>query len=238
VIPDYCEALTAWRVWDVYANGLLTGQAVHEPWPPYEPLRATCANVQHDGAKAHLRDGRYLPAPRRRCNCGIHTHKTEPQVLARILRDHGLFSPYERPDGRVWGTVKIWGRIVEHTEGYRAEYAYPGTLWCEDAKLAPIIAALYGVPCVVKAIERPKRDEVDDFVVSLIPSFFVGAPWTFNSYPPSVLAAPGPSVIVQPPAKYSVPPGQLDRWQRRLAQPLKTTVVDAKALLRAMVYAK
>jgi hypothetical protein len=28
----------------------------------------------------------------------------------------------------VVGTVRLWGRVVEHTQGYRASHAYPDTL--------------------------------------------------------------------------------------------------------------
>jgi hypothetical protein len=151
VIPDYFEAITAYRVFNVFENGLLAGSAFVEPWPPYQPFVARCGTVSRKGAGEHVRDGRFAPAPVYGCDCGIYAVKTPRAALARVRLERRagalrLQHP-NAPVGCAWGAVKIWGRVIEHESGYRAEFAYPSHLHCDDAKLAPRVAALYGVPC-------------------------------------------------------------------------------------------
>ena len=59
-------------------------------------------------------------------------------------------------EGWVVGEVALWGRVIEHTLGYRAEYAYPIRLFRPPSPMpgfpqpvqAPLeqLAALYGIP--------------------------------------------------------------------------------------------
>ncbi|PYQ80598.1 MAG: hypothetical protein DMG02_31255 [Acidobacteria bacterium] len=151
MIPDYFEAITAYRVFNVFENGLLAGSAFVEPWPPYEPFVARCGAVSYEGAGEHVRDGRFVSAPVYGCDCGIHVVRTPAAALERVRmerRAHALrLQHLKGPAGRAWGAVKIWGRVIEHESGYRAEFAYPSNLQCDDAKLARRVAALYGVPC-------------------------------------------------------------------------------------------
>lgn len=172
MIPDYCEPITAYRCWDVFPNGLLCGQAVQEPWPPYQAMVARCAttggsfSASRDtsrGYAAHVSpDGHWIDAPVFKCDCGIHAYKTADAAQRRVLDDpngHSYFS--SRPAGRAWGALQLWGKLVEHEQGYRAQFAYPSVLWCEDAQLAATIAQLYGVACALKTLDRPtpKKDE-------------------------------------------------------------------------------
>ena len=53
--------------------------------------------------------------PSLECSCGLHA-------------THGLDALRHSRDPAVLGTVAMWGRIVEHTAGYRAELAYPQRL--------------------------------------------------------------------------------------------------------------
>lgn len=176
-IPDYCEAITAWRVWDVFPNGLLAGQASKEPWPPYAPMRAVCAGINtQGGARDHLsKDGRLLPSPVLNCDCGIHALQTEAQALARVLGEDGglpTWPLYGHGSKMVWGTVKLWGRIIIHESGYRAEYAYPGELRCEHPKLLEVVSQLYGVPCVLWEPPVGKEDDGDPYSFKNIPMSF------------------------------------------------------------------
>ena len=151
MIPDYLEAITAYRVFNVFENGLLAGSAFLEPWPPYQPFVARCGTVAMGGARAHVRDGHFVTAPAGACTCGIYAVKTYRAALERLRLEgqvHALRLQLPGgPVGRAWGAVKIWGRVIEHESGYRAEFAYPSHLYCSDAKLASRVAALYGVPC-------------------------------------------------------------------------------------------
>lgn len=158
MMPDYCEAITAYRCWNVHPNGLLVGQAHAEPWPPYEPFVGRCGALSGAGWAAHLQDGVFMPAPVMDCDCGVHALKTAASAEARAIEPRDGWYSFSLPIPRVWGAVKLWGRLIEHEIGYRAELAYPSALYCEDQRLAPIVAALYGVPCEVKKLARPERD--------------------------------------------------------------------------------
>src|ERR671918_2854573 len=62
-------------------------------------------------------------SPEPGCTCGIHAVK-DPARLARAGRSTAVV-----------GRVAIWGRVIEHSKGYRAELAYPSRLalvcaWC------------------------------------------------------------------------------------------------------------
>jgi hypothetical protein len=158
VIPDYLEAITAYRVFNVFENGLLAGSAFVEPWPPYQPFVARCATVSPGGSRAHVRDGQFVTAPVGACQCGIYavkTYKAARQRLRMERQAHALWVHHPGgPVGRAWGVVKIWGRVIEHESGYRAEFAYPSHLYCNDAKLASRVAALYGVPCDYRPLKH------------------------------------------------------------------------------------
>lgn len=164
MIPDYCEPLIGYRVWNVFPNGLMAGQSYAEPWPPYQAMAARCGFTK---SAEHVHDGCWVAPPVYRCGCGIHALKridaAELRLIEESLSSHGRFSAayiayydeYTPPMGRVWGSVKFWGRVVEHEIGYRAEYAYPSQLYCQDPKLAATVAELYGVPCDVKVLDIP-----------------------------------------------------------------------------------
>jgi hypothetical protein len=62
-------------------------------------------------------------SPEPGCTCGVHAIK-DPSRLARSGRT-----------AAVVGRVAMWGRVIEHSKGYRAEFAYPSRLrlvcsWC------------------------------------------------------------------------------------------------------------
>ena len=180
-IPDYCEAITAYRCWNVYANGLLTGQHHHEPWEPYAPFVGRCSEAN----AAHLVDGRFVAAPVLACDCGVHALLSEADAEARAALGPGV--NYLKswgghaPNGTtvVWGAVKLWGRVIVHELGYRAEFAYPSQLLCENGTIARAVEALYGVPCTVKALPMQKF-ESDTWWLS--PSFISYAPMSVGSH--------------------------------------------------------
>lgn len=161
MIPDYFEAITAYRAWNVHPNGLLVGQAFASPWKPYEPHVAICNHAESMG---HVKDGQWQDAPLWECDCGIHAHQTLKKAESRIIMERqGLIGFSRCPDtaeGRVWGELKLWGKVIVHEDGYRAQYAYPGKLYCEDPRLARIVSTLYGVPVDVIVLEVP-NDKVE-----------------------------------------------------------------------------
>jgi hypothetical protein len=119
-------AYRAWYVWD----GRLKSTSTETVWPAGEPLAGICLN---QGVTHHV------AAPG--CSCGIYALKAP------------RFGPWP---GCVGGRVALWGRVIEHDDGYRAEYAYPVSLFRAMTPRPPgfprvataldALAAAYGVP--------------------------------------------------------------------------------------------
>jgi len=125
-IPDFISPVVAWRVWQWDTSGLksLNGEA----WLSQKPLQAGCrvhtARLSHD-------------APEFNCTCGIHASKS----LAYLRRTQ--FWQY----GSVHGEVSLWGSVVEHEQGFRAEFAYPKAFYLSSDIL----------PVTLKEIEARMR---------------------------------------------------------------------------------
>ena len=103
------ETIPAWRAWTL--SGRRDGSDLllrpvagrSRPWLPRRPAEAAC------------KMGRMHAAPNVGCTCGLHgTHDID--ILRRTK------SP------AVLGRIAMWGRVIEHELGYRAEFAYPQRL--------------------------------------------------------------------------------------------------------------
>jgi hypothetical protein len=105
VIPDYVSPIVGYRVWNWGVTGLrsLNGEA----WLPGRALSATCPRTDHE-------------APADACSCGVYAAKNY-QHLEDI-------SSSTAAELYVHGEVYLWGKVVEHDLGYRAQFAYPRTL--------------------------------------------------------------------------------------------------------------
>jgi hypothetical protein len=106
-IATEIDAVVAWRGWSLVEEDgrvLLSSLTRPESWMPRAPHAASCARGRR-------------PTPQRRCRCGVYA-TTTPEALG------GLRSL----PGGVVGEVSLWGRVIEHGQGYRAELGYPGRL--------------------------------------------------------------------------------------------------------------
>ena len=116
-IPDLISPVVAWRLWQWDAGGLrsLNGEA----WIPGRSLRAGC-RVSASGSPVRRTHAARLShdAPEFKCTCGIYASKT---------LDHLRRTQFWRY-GSVHGEVILWGAVVEHEAGFRAEFGYPKTL--------------------------------------------------------------------------------------------------------------
>jgi len=111
--PDYISPIVGYRVWQWDVAGLksLNGEA----WCADRPLSALCradARGFISGLPRFTHDSDQMPHPS--CTCGIYAAK----ALER-LRQCG----YSRFG--VYGEVYLWGTVIEHERGWRAQYAYP-----------------------------------------------------------------------------------------------------------------
>ena len=129
MIPDRITPITGWRAWAVKEGALLSlNDGIR--WPVGEEALARCKQQwSHD-------------SPIAACTCGVYAHKRRPFV-------------YPNP-GFVLGTVALWGRVIEHENGYRSARAYPEKLWVADnlrcgVSPSTLVEALspYGVPVEV-----------------------------------------------------------------------------------------
>jgi hypothetical protein len=103
------EPIVAWRAWALTghrdgAELLLRPVAKRaRTWRPREIVEASC------------RTSRWHEAPDPSCTCGLHG-------------THGLEVLRKTRCPAVLGRVALWGRVIEHEHGFRAQFAYPQRL--------------------------------------------------------------------------------------------------------------
>jgi hypothetical protein len=109
-IPDYISPIVGYRVWNWDCKRLwsLNGRF----WLPGRALAAGCCVA--------LRTDHKPPADG--CSCGVYAAKSY-QHLQEIYP-----SGFVEGFAVVQGEVCLWGKVVEHALGYRAQFAYPKSL--------------------------------------------------------------------------------------------------------------
>jgi hypothetical protein len=86
--------ITAWRIWRLGKDGIVYSPIINLPWRPGEVMRAF---------------------PHTRADDGIYASKTRPEMT---------WPPSARASWPlVVGRVSLWGTVIEHEKGYRAENA-------------------------------------------------------------------------------------------------------------------
>lgn len=157
--------LRAFRCWRVeWQDGCpVLGSLFHSTvWPVDGPLHASCE--QRGGSLASWirrrlsRNVESHPAPAWGCECGIY-------ALSRLEDEEDLkISPHICQRGpldrvlRVAGVAQLWGRVVQHDRGYRAEYAQPLRLLTipslvrvrDTEGLLEAVAGRYRIPLVTR----------------------------------------------------------------------------------------
>ncbi|MGB8493224.1 MAG: hypothetical protein WCE53_02370 [Candidatus Acidiferrum sp.] len=98
--PDYIFPVVGYRVWQWDATGLKSLNGIN--WHPREAFTAECKT---QGCNE---------VPRPDCTCGIYASKS---------LDHLRRLGYT--ENRIRGEVCLWGTVVEHEGGWRAQLAYP-----------------------------------------------------------------------------------------------------------------
>lgn len=134
VIPDLIEPVVGWRSW-----GLLP----HDPTEPrLAPFAGELAGWPAGVATTAVcpgQTGEPHAAPRVGCSCGLYAHKTIGQLWAG-------HPPMVNAPAVAWGTVALWGRVLEYETGYRAEYGCPQHLWTEDPTASDLLRDRYLIP--------------------------------------------------------------------------------------------
>jgi hypothetical protein len=138
--PLFIAPVIGWRGWAVHRTRegaeLLEAIAIDfrvtTTWPPLRAWRAECAQARdHD-------------APDPACVCGWHACRTlddAVEACARILHARDV-----QARRVAFGPVALWGRVIEHERGWRAQYAYPQALYVGAPELVSPLAKAYRVP--------------------------------------------------------------------------------------------
>ena len=106
-VPLSIEPVIGWRTWSIELTDdgvCLTSPMQDYEWQPMQSNRARC--------RSHF--GRQLPNPG--CGCGLYA----VSQLGRLPAAVGAHLPFAAV-----GSVAMWGRVIEHTAGYRGQLAYP-----------------------------------------------------------------------------------------------------------------
>jgi hypothetical protein len=117
-IPDLISPIIGYRVWTWGTTGLKS--LCGERWHPRQSLAARCRASVVVGpilGRAEAVHNAHEP-PQTNCTCGVYAVKT---------LHHFRSAGYERYG--IHGEVYLWGTVVEHELGWRAQYAYPKTLF-------------------------------------------------------------------------------------------------------------
>ena len=142
--------IIAWRLWVMKGSASdldswNLGSVSHDTrWPGQRGLEAVCLE-EFD----QLETDEFThpePAPVLRCTCGIYALKT-PDALTEwtsYLAGGKIF---------VMGEVSLWGKVLKFEQGYRAQFAYPYSLYVLPSSLNPkalrtiaqILKQTYGV---------------------------------------------------------------------------------------------
>jgi hypothetical protein len=124
------EPIRAWRIWHVTDDGTLESPTYGTRWAPCRAFTAECSNH---------------PLPTPACGCGVYAVTTRERALEWAESARASL-PYRV----VLGTVNLWGRVLPHLAGYRAEHAYPYELELldDEPELQRTLRARYRVDVV------------------------------------------------------------------------------------------
>ncbi|HEX7277899.1 MAG TPA: hypothetical protein VF244_11035 [Acidimicrobiales bacterium] len=145
-----------WKLLRRYPDGChLKSVNNDEVVQPYQRIEATCRPLggvitfsfnTFGSALSSSRTPQPVPhpAPAHSCTCGIYAYRD------------GVDIREDRADPYVLGEVNLWGRVIEHESGYRAQFAYPKRLALVNGgdraeHIAADLELTYGVPCEVWA---------------------------------------------------------------------------------------
>jgi len=148
VIPDYFEPLLAYRTWqclDPFTELRPLANQDHAVWTPGARAEAKCTSYrgERDTACTCPNCGhRYNThvAPVKGCSCGFYGFK-DPVAMMRQMTSQQL--RWNRYSTQIFGAVHLWGKVIEHKSGYRAQYAYPALLCVPNDKAAASLRASY-----------------------------------------------------------------------------------------------
>jgi hypothetical protein len=138
------EPIVGWRQWKFMYPHFLANLGNDTIYMPREKIEALCEQYSTVGTLVLRKHHSEQTAPHLTCTCGIYAYKEKTRLLREIRT---IYSGLRL----VYGEINLWGKVIEHEDGYRAQFGYPRRLWCTPAiePLAGWIGYVYGVPCEV-----------------------------------------------------------------------------------------
>lgn len=123
VVPDKIAPEIGWRAWKIGVNpglGLRLFSVVirHSPWRPGDRVEARCVGQAQD----------FHATPREDCECGLYASNDVGDIQKwtnHVLRGDGEPAAV----WRAFGSVRLWGKVIPGTTGWRAQYAYPDRIY-------------------------------------------------------------------------------------------------------------
>lgn len=156
------EPIVGWRQWKFMYPHFLANLGNDTIYVPREKIEARCEQEDHSEHQA----------PHLTCTCGIYAYKEKPRLLGEIRITYGRpLAPPVSGLRLVYGEINLWGKVIEHEDGYRAQFGYPKRLWCTPAiePLAGWIGYVYGVPCEVMPSEDGEEIKVKSTIIPKYP---------------------------------------------------------------------
>lgn len=141
VVPDSSEAIVGYRQW-TETGGTLTGFGGETWWPWKEKLVARHAERMFGLYGRSERPN--CDAPARGCSCGIYALN------------------HPAPWQGVFGEVNLWGRVLQGSKGWRAQYAYPKRLWVSAPSFKPVENALAALDEVDERVREEVQAKLDE----------------------------------------------------------------------------
>jgi hypothetical protein len=141
--PDFFSELTGWRKFAVRDHSrVLVSANYPQPWAGVDPGPAICTidtGTMYSFGPVPVHPVNE-PCPCLTCSCGYYAYKSRDDAE-------------QHHQGRVLARVQLWGRLVEHERGYRAERIRIAELFVlrdypEVGRAG--LAARYGVPIHVE----------------------------------------------------------------------------------------
>lgn len=153
--PDLIGTVEGWRAWGVpvklprYGTSVKLYSVTYREyfWKPRQTMEAKCQGNPLECIKG----GR---VPGESCSCGFYSAKTLHHLMSM---NYHLYDAEEKGYFHVVGQVANWGKVIEGTQGWRAQKSYPVKLFLpfEASHLAKPLADSYGVPVSLKNILTP-----------------------------------------------------------------------------------
>lgn len=143
VAPDFSECMIGWRAWKLQVGAsVVTVGGVYAVSPQVRLGSVTYSGdwgsrVAMEAACPH----RHVP-PDPACSCGIYSAKTCKHLQS--MNYHQYFTDAYVVIGEVW----LWGKVIEGTQGWRSQFAYPKRILLpfEAWRYRKALVDAYGVP--------------------------------------------------------------------------------------------